>query len=57
MNKTYITEFGRIDQIGLRIYIWPKDPEVGDFEALKKWEPRKLSILKSIILIYKLRKS
>lgn len=50
------TEFRRIDRIGCRIYIWPKDPDVGDFEALKKWKPKRLSFINSIIFILKQRK-
>lgn len=31
--------------IGLNLFIFPPDPEVGDMEALMNWKPKKQGIL------------
>nr|DAM03157.1 MAG TPA: hypothetical protein [Caudoviricetes sp.] len=41
--------------IGLRLSIFPPDPPIGDFKALKEWKPIRCSIIECIKLRIKLR--
>lgn len=34
--------------IGLHLYVYPPDPEVGDMEALRKWKPVKKGIWETL---------
>ena len=41
--------------IGLNLYVFPPDPEIGDMEGLKKWEPSKKGIIETLIFRFKTR--
>lgn len=34
--------------IGLHLYVYPPDPPVGDFEALKNWKPEKKGVWETL---------
>lgn len=34
--------------IGLHLYIFPPDPEVGDMAALKNWKPKEIGIWETL---------
>lgn len=34
--------------IGFHLYIYPSDPPIGDFEALKSWKPQKKGIWETL---------
>lgn len=34
--------------IGLHLYIFPPDPEMGDFAALENWRPRRMGIWETL---------
>jgi len=40
--------------MGLDLWVWPPDPEVGDWEAFRKWEPKNMGVIACLKLRWKI---
>ena len=47
MYKVYMSKI-KWFIVGLHLYVFPPDPEVGDLKALHNWKPRKMGIIETI---------
>lgn len=47
MYKVYMSKI-KWFIVGLHLYVFPPDPEVGDLKALHNWKPLKMGIIETI---------